>query len=424
MINKFKPKSEFALNVLTLMTGSTIAQAIPIAISPILTRLYTPDEFGIFALYLSIAVIITVAASGRYELAVMLPKRKEDALNVLALSILIVSLISLLSFLVVLIFNKEISGLFDNQEISTWLYFIPISVLFTGTFNSFNYWHNRKKKYKRLATSKVLQTSTASLTNIGMGINGLGASGLVTGNILGRGIAAFVLGRFFWKEDKNLLKKINRLRMFVLLKKYKDFPTLNMPHSIFNSFSSELPVFLISYFFQNTITGFYSFANRVLLSPISVVTQSYAQVFLEKMTSLYNNRDDEDVFFKKTVSTILLYSFPVFLIMFVFAPQIFSFVFGENWRVTGIYAQILIPMLYLRFTGTIVSSVVIIYNQQKKAFIIEIINTVLRGTALVIGGISNNIILGLILFSTFSSLVTFYRLVWYSKIVKRSNDAS
>jgi O-antigen/teichoic acid export membrane protein len=89
LLTKLKPKSEFAKNVLTLMTGTTIAQAIPIAISPILTRIYTPEDFGVFALYMSLASIISVVATGRYELAIMLPKKDDDAINIVALSTLI-----------------------------------------------------------------------------------------------------------------------------------------------------------------------------------------------------------------------------------------------------------------------------------------------------------------------------------------------
>ena len=91
MLNKLKPKSEFSRNVVTLMTGTTIAQAIPIAISPILTRIYTPEDFGVFAVYLSILTIVAVVATGKYELAIMLPEEENDALNLVSLSILLVS---------------------------------------------------------------------------------------------------------------------------------------------------------------------------------------------------------------------------------------------------------------------------------------------------------------------------------------------
>ena len=87
MINKLKPKSEFSRNVLTLMTGTTIAQAIPIAISPILTRIYTPEEFGVFALYLSIIMLFSSLVAGKYELSILIPKHDKNAKNLVLLSI-------------------------------------------------------------------------------------------------------------------------------------------------------------------------------------------------------------------------------------------------------------------------------------------------------------------------------------------------
>ena len=136
MINKFKPKSEFSSNVLTLMTGTTIAQAIPIAISPILTRIYTPEDFGMFALYMSMATIISVIATGRYELAIILPEKDEDAINIMMLSIGITFLVSLITLLIIFIFNAQITLLFGNPNISQWLYFVPLTIVLTGVYQA------------------------------------------------------------------------------------------------------------------------------------------------------------------------------------------------------------------------------------------------------------------------------------------------
>ena len=130
MLKRFKPKSEFNRNILTLMTGTTIAQAIPIAISPILTRIYTPEDFGIFAIFLAITLIIGSIANGRYELAIMIPKKDEDAINIFALGFIITTSISLLLLVLVLIFQKYFIFLLKNEEIGVWLYFVPISVFF------------------------------------------------------------------------------------------------------------------------------------------------------------------------------------------------------------------------------------------------------------------------------------------------------
>jgi len=181
MLNKLKPKSEFSRNVLTLMTGTTIAQAIPIAISPILTRIYTPEDFGLFALYISIALLFATAATGRYELAIMLPKKESDAVNIVFLSLLITLIITLLTLFIVFFFNQSITNILGNQDISSWLYFIPFTVFFMGLYQSLNYWNNRKKEYKRLAISRVVQSGVTGGANLGMGGLQFGASGLIVG---------------------------------------------------------------------------------------------------------------------------------------------------------------------------------------------------------------------------------------------------
>ena len=148
MIQRHKPLSEFNRNVLTLMTGTTIAQAIPIAISPILTRIYTPEDFGVLALFVAITSIFGSIANGRYELAIMLPKKDENAINIFALGLIITFSMSFILLVLVVLFNEQITELLKNDEISVWLYFVPIAVLFIGLYNMLAYYNNRKKYYK------------------------------------------------------------------------------------------------------------------------------------------------------------------------------------------------------------------------------------------------------------------------------------
>jgi len=147
-MNKFiNPlKSEFGRNVLTLMTGTTIAQAIPIAIMPILTRIYPPESFGVFALFLAITAVGASMATGQYEQAIVLPKSKKDALSIVILSIVITFGLSIVLLLMIIIFNNQIVNLLNNSEIKSWLYFIPLSVFLVGVYNSLNFFNIRKKK--------------------------------------------------------------------------------------------------------------------------------------------------------------------------------------------------------------------------------------------------------------------------------------
>ncbi len=423
MFLKLKPQSEFSKNVLTLMTGTTIAQSIPIAISPILTRIYTPEDFGVFAIYLSILSILAVIATGRYELAIMLPKQNRDAINIVALSFLIALSISLLLLIIIFLFKHHIVLLLGNKEIENWLYFIPLSLFIFGLSNSLNYWNNRNKNYTLIAKAKINQSLGGGVVNLGLGFMQFSKFGLILGQLFGQIVSLIILLKVFIINDFAYINGVNRLKIYALSKKYYRFPKINLPHAFLNTLSSNLPVLIISKFFNSSNVGFYSLSNLIVVIPMGIVSSAYSQVFLQKILELKKNRivGSEIEFFKETVFKLLLYSASIFIVIFVFTEDIFAIVFSEEWRVAGVYTKILIPMLYLRFTGSIVSSIVIVYDKQYKALIIEILNIFLRFSALIVGGLYGSIILGLVLFSIFSSLISLYRLFWYFKIVKEGS---
>ncbi len=157
ILKKVLPEGDFSRNVLTLLTGTTIAQAIPVAMAPIMARIYSPEDFGVLTLFLSISTIFSVVATGRYELAILLPKKEEDALSVMLLALVINFAVSFLLFAVVFLFNQNICNWLNNDMISIWLYFIPLAILLNGIIQTLNYWLNRKKEYKKLSFSKNLK---------------------------------------------------------------------------------------------------------------------------------------------------------------------------------------------------------------------------------------------------------------------------
>lgn len=140
--------NEFIRNAFTLMLGTALSQAIPIAIIPILTRIFTPEDFGLLALYGACVAILSVFIAGRYEIAIMLPKSNEDAKILLQASIIITFLIATILFIPILFFNKQIANLLGNKNIAPWLYLLPLSALLTGTYQSLTYWNNRQKNLK------------------------------------------------------------------------------------------------------------------------------------------------------------------------------------------------------------------------------------------------------------------------------------
>jgi len=363
-MTRFKPKSEFSRNVLTLMTGTTIAQAIPITISPILTRIYTPEDFGVFALFLSITAIFGSIANGRYELAIMLPKKDEDAINIFALGFIITSAISLVLLVLVVAFNDYFTKLLNNEEISVWLYFMPIAVLFTGLWNILNYFNNRKKQYKDLAKTTIIKSIVTAIVQLSVGFIKNGAIGLVSGQLLSQLFANTKLLSNIIK-DKVLLSKISKVKVIALAKRYKDFPRfLVVAHGV-NSLSSQSHILIFSSFFATSVVGYLSFAQRLLGLPIGLIASSIGDVFRQEATVQYNkNKECLDIY-KSTFKKLLFISVLPFAVLFFIAPSLFAFIFGDSWRVAGEYAQVMIPMYFFRFTISPLSNMYMIAEKQK-----------------------------------------------------------
>jgi O-antigen/teichoic acid export membrane protein len=374
MINKLKPKSEFSRNVLTLMTGTTIAQAIPIAISPILTRIYTPEDFGVFTLYMSIVSIVAVVATGRYELAIMLPKKDEDALNIIALSMIIAFFVSFITFLIVFLFNAQITDLLGNTEISSWLYLIPVSVLLTGVYQSLNYWFNRKKKYKVLAKNQVIKSTATSTTNLLLGFGGAGSSGLILGGVLGQGIVTGLLSKFFLKNN-TFLQKIKKIKLLALARKHKKLPIYNLPNAFIDQIRLSGINILIAKFFATATLGQFSLAWKTIQLPMSLIGGSISQVFFQKVSS--SKKEDLYPMVKKFIVKVLMIASPVFLFIYLFAEDIFVFVFGENWKLAGTSASVMTPWLFLNFVTSPLSTIFIKLNKQEILLIFSIFYMIL-----------------------------------------------
>jgi len=353
VIKHLKPKSEFGRNVLTLMTGTTIAQAIPIAISPILTRIYTPEDFGVFALYISISTIFAVIVTGRYELAIMLPKKNKDAVLLVQLSIMITLFIAITTLIIVIFFNVEITQLLGNPSISIWLYFIPLSICLTGFYQSLHYWNNRKKQYNNLVLSRVSKSAITSGIQVGGGLGSNLYYGLIAGEIIGQGGGAFVLARKAWRENKIFSCKIHLIRAIALLKRYKKILYYGLPMGLLNAISNQLKPLVFSAIFSISIVGWVYMAERMLKAPLSVISGSFNTVFFQNFV----NVDNKLQLYVKSYISLLMLSLILLYPVYAHGEFIFEIVFGKDWRKAGELASILYLMVCFSFSSSAISTV-------------------------------------------------------------------
>ena len=361
--------NEFNRNVVTVMTGTTIAQAIPIAIMPILTRLYTPEEFGIFALYVAIASIFGVIATARYELAIMLPKKDSEAANLFNLSIIITFIISLFTLLFVFIFHQPLINLIGNPEIGKWLYFIPLTVLFTGLYQTLNYWSSRKKNFKRLAISRVVQGGSTASLQLGLNYVHNGATGLILGTIFGQAIATGIFAKMVRKEDKNILKTAPKAELVESLKKYRKFPLFSTWGALLDNAALQMPVFILVRFFSSQTVGLFNLTFRALNLPMALIAAAISQVFFQKITALHH-QEPEALFsyVLKLFLMLIAMTIPFILLMHFCGEVIFAFVFGPNWVQAGKFSSLLVFAVAIRFAVSPLSPVLAMDHNIKTGF--------------------------------------------------------
>jgi len=354
------------------MTGTTIAQAIPIAISPILTRIYTPEDFGILALFMAIVSIFGSISSGRYELAIMLPKKDEDAINIFALGFIIIIFISLFLFFIVLFFDDYLIKLLDNKEIGIWLYFVPITVFFIGLFNILNYFNNRKKQYKDIAVATIIKSIVLAVIQLSVGFFKQGASGLIGGQIISNIFANMRLIKNIIK-DKALMARISKVKIIALGKRYKNFPLISLPSNFINVLNQNLVNMLISTVYNIKTLGLYALVQRVMGVPSSLIGSSIGQVFFQQAAKERQESGRAIKTFTSTVIKLVIIAIPMYGILFLIVEDLFLFVFGEKWQIAGEYAKILVPLFFIRFISSTVSTINTVFEKQLYGLYISLI---------------------------------------------------
>ena len=364
-IKKLLPKSEYTRNVLTLVTGTAIAQAIPIAVSPLLARIFSPEEFGVFALYLSITSVFAAVSTGRYEFAITLPVDDKEAVQLLWLSLLLTFFTSIITLIIIWIYIDEIVSLLGNPDIRPWLYVVPVTVFFSGSYRSYYYWFNRQKQFGDLSASRVSQTLSTSVVNLGLGTaSSGGALGLVIGNVVGQFLSAtYFSWRFFREPPLGNLKPV-KSEMDLLVSRYRDFPKYDVPAAFFNISSNQAAYLLFNSFFSSAVSGYYYFGQKILNTPIMLIGNAIQDVFKMEVIEVHNSNGDTRATYTRTFRKLFVLAILPTTIMFFCVVEAFAFVFSEEWRTAGVYIQILIPAFFLRFICVPLSYMIYVAEKQ------------------------------------------------------------
>lgn len=410
--------SDFEKNVLKLVSGTAISQVLPWLASPILTRLYSPEEFGSLTILLAILTVGNTISTGKYEVAIYLPEDDRKARAVVRLNEIVLLIISAIIAIIFLVFGGAIKKLLHAESLGIWFYLVPLVIFFMGLYTVDYSWINRLKMFTHMAASRIFRSASMTGIQLVMGFTSLKPIGLILGQFAGEIFAALYLLRLRKPIPKD--ERPDKAELKSLAKEYSGFPKYALPGNLINSVSNQMPVFLFSSYFSAAVVGQYGLTFRILTAPLSLLSGALLDVFRQQASADYAATGSCRPIFLSTLVKLSLLSLPVFLVIGLFGEELFEFVFGREWRVAGQYASILSILFFIRFVASPLSYVIYIAQKQKVDLIWQIALTIVTLLAIGLGIYLNNVELTLWLFSlSYSFMYLIYLYLSYAFTVNR-----
>ncbi|MEO8446695.1 MAG: oligosaccharide flippase family protein [bacterium] len=408
-------QNQFAKNVSVLASGTIIVQGISILLSPVLSRLYTPEDYGLLAVFISCISVLIVIGSFRYELAILIPKEAAEANALLILSIGINIIFAAVIFLLTIIFNSSFSILLGNEKISFWLYFIAPVFLASGISQSLTSWYNRNKNYKLISGVRIYQSSINSVFSLGLGFLKFNSVGLIVSQIASQILSSLYIVKRSALSLRKFSFSIPELKQAA--KKHIEFPAYSLPSALLDVFSINSIIFLLNHFFSEAVTGAYSFSLRILTLPTVLIGAAIGQVFYQKISEAHSNNEKITSSIYKTWKVLFLLGIVPAIIIFFFGEQLFSIVFGSKWIQAGEISRYVCILTLVNFVSSPTSSAMIVLKKQKIVLIVNVITFVYRPLAILWGYYTDNFLNGIILFV----ILEITQVVLYNVVLIRSS---
>jgi O-antigen/teichoic acid export membrane protein len=360
-------KGVFLKKVLTLLKGTFWGQIIIVITSPILTRLYSVEEFGALAIYISILSIIVVNGSFRFEITILHPDSDNKAMRIAFFCIGLLILNSLILITLTSLLGESIINYFELNLSPLYFYLLPISFFGLGINQILTFWALRLEEYKLISKTKINQNFSMVFTQVALGLLGFNKIGILIGDVVGRISGNFDLIRLFWRDYREFrsTNRIGNIKSFI--KEYYKYPVFSSVSNLLNNIAMQSPTLLLAIHFNPSIVGFFSLCMRVGEAPISMLGKSIGQVFLKEVsTNVNSSRDNANLkLFKMLLTRLVIIGVPIFITLYIGGPYIFEFVFGEKWFIAGLYIKYLSFMLVAELLASPLNQILDLLQRQK-----------------------------------------------------------
>ncbi|HEX7860743.1 MAG TPA: oligosaccharide flippase family protein [Verrucomicrobiae bacterium] len=358
-----------------LSASTALAQAIAVLASPVLTRIFSPDDFGclsVFAAFLSVASII---CSFRYDVAITQGKTEAERVHLLYLALLVGGAFSVLLLGALLPLSGYLSRSLDAPQMRNLWWFVALGTFSIGAYNAIQYFALANKNYTAVGRSRILQGIINPGGAIALGMIVAGPIGLLIGNILAGSAGATAMYQACRQAAGNVRTKVSDL--WVAAKDYKEFPLYGSWAALFNATGLVIVPILLARLYSVEAAGFYGLAFRVISVPINVIGLSVGQVYLAEASAAWRDDKKSLMVLTRSARRRLLPLSGAVLLGGLAAPFVFPFVFGKAWETAGLFAAALCLQAAAQLYTSPISSVVYIVGRQKTQLVLDVLRLAL-----------------------------------------------
>ncbi len=366
---KYFPKnllrSELIRSASVLITGTILAQLISILLQPVIRRLFSAESFGVFSVYLSLIGMITVVSSLRFDDAIVIPRTDKESINLIGLSLFFNFVINILLFLVVIIFRDNLVSFLnlpDDFPVAV-LYLIPIGAFLVNTFQCFNSWLIRKRKFYSVSANKLVRRSSEGIAQISFAFSKL-YNGLILSDIVGQ-VANVAVAIIQGLKNGLNFRLISFAKLKYVFRKYSEFPKYNLVPAFMSACSYLLPPIFINKFFSSEAAGYFDLSKLLLSIPLALIASSLSSVLLQKISEKFQKGESFIGEIKPIIFIVISISIVEIIAIILFGDFIFRFIFGEAWSTSGSISRIMVWSFALNFIVSSFNSIFITMRRIK-----------------------------------------------------------
>ena len=346
-----------------------------VATSPVISRLYTPEEFGLFSIFFSIFGIVSILSTLQFQNAIPLPSHDRDGARLLIASLAVLLIFTVAVCGVIGIFGDGITQLANFEADHRIIWLLPAAIAAANANLCLHFWFLRKKEYTNLAVVKGVQSVAMAGGQIALGLAHFGVIGLIAGHLLGQASGILQLTTGILSRYKSAFSEMQISSIFEILWQNRSFVTTYTPSALLSAATIYLPAIMLGFLYGPAVAGVFAFALQISKAGINIIVQAVSRVYLVNSIEDYNNGDHQKIKHRAirfALSQFLLGA-PVFLLLAVFGEAIFDVIFGRQWALGGVYVVLLIPHLMAIFVFDHLAALFVVTGSHKAKLIWDIL---------------------------------------------------